>query len=340
MLASTHVRCPELLRARRGSINDRVISGTLPEHAQAGGGCMGTSGRLGGDDIDNPDIRDGSIDNPDIRDPTVGNPDIRTGVDNPDIRDPTVGNPDIRTGVDNPDIRDASVDNPDLAPQSNVSAGHVRPPSPPAPGGVAMSGGLPLVPMAIVGGLVVVAIAAFSFLGGGGAPGSTTGATVGPGVTSGLGSTTGAGATTGTGAGPAAEETANLVVTGADVSGSWTLDASSGDLSPTATLIAGVWVETVDNVAEGYGDLVTLSLGGTIVEGTQATSEAGLGLGFTINRIDASGNDLFNHVFSSKAGECHVTMERTATGVSGTFNCASITDADGHTVSASGSFAT
>ena len=265
---------------------------------------MTSGGRLTGDGgIDNPEIRDGGVNDPDIRDGGIQDPDTRVGIDNPDIR----------TGLDNPGLM---------------------------PAAQPMSGGLPIIPIVVGLGVIVVAVAAFSFLGGGGAPGSTTNATVGPGVTSGPGSTTDAGATTGSGAGPAAEATANLVVTGAEVSGSWTLDASSGDVSPTDTLIAGVWVETADNVAEGYGDLITVSMGGTIVEGTQPTSEAGLGLGFTINRIDAAGNDLSNHVFSSKAGECQVTMARTATGVSGTFTCASITDADGHTVSASGTFAT
>jgi hypothetical protein len=173
-----------------------------------------------------------------------------------------------------------------------------------------------------------------------GAPAGTSGpgGTSGPAATAATGATAGPAATAGNGG--AAEGTANLVVTGSDVSGSWTLDGNSGDVSPTDTLIAAVWTETVSNVAESYGELITISMGGTIVEGTQATSQSGLGLGFVISRFDAAGNDIFSHVFSSRAGECQVTMARTSTGVSGTFTCASIVDADGHTVSATGSFAT
>lgn len=204
----------------------------------------------------------------------------------------------------------------------------------------------PLATLAVgVAAILTLVIALFVLLGQGGSPtatqvpgGQPTGGQ--PTVLS-----TAAGQPTGGGVaspGTAAESTATLDITSGleGVGSPWTLDGISGDVSPTATLIAAVWTETVDNVAEGYGDLITISMGGTIVEGTQATSEAGLGMGFAINRIDAAGNDLFNHVFSSKAGECQVTMARSATGVSGMFTCTGIKDTDGHTVNATGTFAT
>ena len=294
---------------------------------------MASGGRLGDGGIDDPKIRPGdtrSIDNPDIRPETVDNPDLRPEtVGNPDIRPESVGNPDIRPGsVGNPDIRPPMIDNPEIAPQP-------------------MSGGLPVIPIAIGIGAVVIAIAAFSMLGGGGpaatiAPGATA-----PGATAASGASippTATGAATqpaASAAGPGAPvaETANLVVTGSALSGSWTVEGGA-NLSPTSELIAGVWTGVLTDPGGSFGDFVTVSMSGTIVEGTQATSEAGLVLGFAIRRDNADGSNQFDHVFTSRGGECRVTMARTSTSVSGTFACTGIKDLGGNAVDAQGSFAT
>ena len=266
---------------------------------------MGSGGRLGGGDIGDSEIRPDSIDNPDIR------PD---SIDNPDIRPDSVGNPDIRP---------PTVDNPDLAPQP-------------------MSGGLPVIPIAIGICVVVVAIAAFSMFSGGGpaasaAPGSSTGV----GTTNAPNSPGAASQPPASAAGPGepVAETANLTVNGAAVSGSWTLDGGA-DLSPTSELIAGVWTGVITDPSGAYGDFVTLSMSGTIVEGTQSTAAAGLVLGISIRRDNADGSNQFDHVFTSQGGECQVTMARTGSGVSGTFVCTGITSLEGNAVDAQGSFAT
>jgi hypothetical protein len=111
-------------------------------------------------------------------------------------------------------------------------------------------------------------------------------------------------------------------------------------VSPTDTLIAAVWVETASNVDAGYADIVNLTLGGPVADGTHTTSEAGLILSFTVSRTDASGTDLFYHQFVSMAGECQVTMTRGTDGVSGTFSCTGLTSDTGIAVNATGSYAT
>jgi hypothetical protein len=109
---------------------------------------------------------------------------------------------------------------------------------------------------------------------------------------------------------------------------------------PTDTILAVVFTETVDDVAAGHGDLITLTLGGTAAAGTRPTSAAGVTIGFSVTRVDGSGNELFSHTFSSADGSCQVTMAQSATGWSGSFTCGSVTDLDGHTVSANGTFNT
>jgi hypothetical protein len=180
-----------------------------------------------------------------------------------------------------------------------------------------------------------------------GGPTTGPGATSGPGVTPGTGATSGAGtsagatagpgATSGAGGGTAKAGTANLTVSG-DLQGSWTLDKGSGDVSPTATLIAGVWVEAISNTAGGYADIINLTVGGPITSG--ATSKAGIIVSFTISRTDSTGKDLFLHTFNSLSGECQVTMARVGASVTGSFTCASIRSEDGKTVQATGNFAT
>ena len=267
-----------------------------------------------------------------------------SGIQDPDTR------PEVNSSIGNPDLRpdvDSTIDNADIRPGDDVALHEVddRPIERTSIAEEAlqpMSGGPPVVPIAIVAGLVVVAIAAFSFLGGGSpsVTGSPAGA-IGAGAVSTAGPTSGAippRATQAGGVGPAAPETANLVVTGADVAGTWTLDGGA-DVSPTSTLIAAVWAVTESDGAT-FADLITLTITGRIADGTQTTSQEGLGLGISISRSDAAGADVFNHVFASQAGECQVTMARTAEGLTGTFTCTGITDADGHTADASGSFAT
>ena len=276
---------------------------------------MGSDGRLGDGGIDNPDIRPESIDNPDIRPESIDNPDIRPDqVDDPNIRPES---------VDNPDIRPPLVDKPDLAPQP-------------------MSGGLPVIPIVVVVGVVVLAGAAFSLLGGGSPPPtSAPAATAGPGSATAPNATseTSVPAATAAGPGAPAPETANLTVSGSALSGSWTVEGGA-DLSPTSELIAAAWSDVVTDAAGTFGDLVTISVNGTIVEGTQSTSAAGIVLGFAIRRDNADGSNEFDHVFTSKGGECQVTMQRTGSGVSGTFACTGITDLQGNSVDAQGSFAT
>ena len=291
-----------------------------------------TDGRqLGDGGIEDPEIRPEAVDDPNIRPESVDDPDIRPdSVDNPDIRPESIDNPDIRPGsVDNPDLRPPTIDNPDIAPQP-------------------MSGGLPVIPIAVGIGVVVLAIAAFSMLGGGGpAASGVPGTTVAPGTSAAQGATTPPNATgaatqpAATAAGPGApvEETANLVVTGSAVSGSWEIEGGA-DISPTSELITAVWTGILTDPSGTFGDFVTLSMSGTIVEGTQATSAAGIVLGFAISRDNADGTSQFNHVFTSKDGECQVTMQRTGSGVSGTFTCTGIKDEQGNAVDATGSFAT
>jgi hypothetical protein len=151
---------------------------------------------------------------------------------------------------------------------------------------------------------------------------------------------TGPAGTAGSGSGaPAGAASATLELTGPpDVTGSWTLDGISGDISPTSSIVAAIWTKTIDNVAAGYGDLVSISLGGPVQAGTRATSADGLTLGFGIQRTTGQ-SDVFDHQWSSRGGECQVTMVIGAD-ISGSFVCASITSADGVTVKASGTFRT
>jgi hypothetical protein len=298
-----------------------------------------TSGdRLGDGNIGDPNIRDGGIQDPDIRDGGIEDPNIRDGgVQDPNLRDGgitdpnqrTISDPDIRPGEDvaihdvnertvgDPDIRDGGIGDPDLAPQP-------------------MSGGIPIIPIAIIGGLLVVAIAAFSFLSGGA-----------PSATSRPGGSAAAGATTGAGANPTSKPASSGITSGSgnpqatlELSGgliaNYTLDGPSANVSPTAPLIAAIWTETVDNVAEGYGELITVTLAGPVFSGTRGTNNETV-LSFTVSRIDASGNDIFQHQWVSKAGECQVTMS-TGTAISGTFECATITSGDGITVTARGTY--
>ena len=157
----------------------------------------------------------------------------------------------------------------------------------------------------------------------------------GPGATGGRAATNGPAATS-AGPGGLEDETATLRITGGGLDGEFVLDSSSGNLVPGAPVMAAIWVDAVDNVAAGYGDLITVSLSGAVAAGTRPTS-TDLVLTFAISRMDATGADLFNHLFTSKDGECTVTMELGAA-VTGSFACASITSDDGVTVQAMGAF--
>lgn len=144
---------------------------------------------------------------------------------------------------------------------------------------------------------------------------------------------------------PATESGATLETTNAprDATGSWILDGVSGDVSPTSSLLAAVWTETVDNVEAGYGDLIVVSMGGPIAAGTQATS-ADLKLNFSLSRMDASGGEVFDYVFTSEAGECRVTMAPGGETLTGSFTCSGVPGSnavDGSVVStdATGTFA-
>jgi hypothetical protein len=150
---------------------------------------------------------------------------------------------------------------------------------------------------------------------------------------------------------PATGSAATLEITSgpSDIVGSWTLDGVSGDVSPTVTIVAGVWTKTIDNIAAGYGDLITVSLGGPIAGGTRPTDE-NLKIGFSILRggPDPSNpeefKDIFDWNFNSEAGECQITMSPGGTTLSGTFTCSGLTgtnSVDGTTASAtaSGTFA-
>ena len=138
---------------------------------------------------------------------------------------------------------------------------------------------------------------------------------------------------------------ATLVTSNApgDATGSWVLDGGSADVSPTSSLIAGVWAEAVDNVAEGYADIITITLGGPVASGTRPT-DADLRLSFSISRTDATGSDLFLYVFDSAGGECQVTMAPAGDGLTGTFTCSGVpgsnsVDGSTATADATGSFA-
>jgi hypothetical protein len=277
------------------------------------------------------DQRSGGIDDPNLRQ-GIDDPELRSGVDDPDIRQ-GIDDPELRTGIDDPDIRQG-IDDPNI--RQGIDNPEIQPIQAPTVSGMSLTTPRLLGIGAI--GAVVVAVGAIVIFNPFGAPGSSAG----PGTTAGPGATKGAGGTpaaAGASLGAAKDGTANLVVSGG-YEGSWTLDSNSADVSPTATIIAGVWVKTIDNVPAGYGDLITLTVSGPIGTGTVSTSQAGVVLSFTITRSDTKGVDLFSHQFVSKAGECQVSMARGATGVTGTFNCASLTSDTGKTVKASGSFAT
>jgi hypothetical protein len=118
---------------------------------------------------------------------------------------------------------------------------------------------------------------------------------------------------------------------------SCTLDGPSGDVSPTNELIAAVWTETVDS--DTFGDLIVFSIGGPVIDGQEATADPGITLGISWSRVDANGADIFDHTFSSRDGECTVTMGPLGdAGVGGSFSCPNLMDEDGHTVKVAGTF--
>ena len=190
----------------------------------------------------------------------------------------------------------------------------------------------PIAALSAVAAVALVGVVAvFVLLGqnGGNQPGASSGASTG----AGSGASTGPDATS-----PSSDELATLRLSGG-MTESYALDGISGDVSPTSTIIAAIWTETIDNVAAGYGDLITVSLGGPVFDGTQRTSAQGIVLSFGVSRMDAGGNDLFDHQWTSKAGECSVTMS-TGAEITGSFECAGLTSQDGTTVDAEGTFGT
>jgi hypothetical protein len=116
------------------------------------------------------------------------------------------------------------------------------------------------------------------------------------------------------------EARATLVLTG-DLDESYNFTEQSGNISPTSELIAAVWVDP---------DINTLTLTGDVIAGTSPTS-ARLILGWVIGPDSTT--------FASADGECQVTMEPTATALSGSFTCTGLSSADGAlTVDATGTF--
>ena len=175
-----------------------------------------------------------------------------------------------------------------------------------------------------------------------GGPGGTSGpaATTGSGTTAGPGAATGGPGATPPGPGGAAGEgTATLTLESADIAGSWELRGGRS-VAPTDTLAAAIFTETVDDVAAGHGDLITITLSGTLESGSRPTSAAGITLSVGYSRIDAAGADIFVHLWASSDGSCEITMAPSSTGWAGSFTCASITDPEGHTVRATGTFNT
>jgi hypothetical protein len=92
-------------------------------------------------------------------------------------------------------------------------------------------------------------------------------------------------------------------------------------VSPTPTLIAAIWTDPQIN---------TLTVSGEVANGTRKSSTL-LALGWVVGET----------VFTSKSGECDVTMEVKPESISGTFTCSGVKSADGsQTVNATGSFET
>lgn len=115
------------------------------------------------------------------------------------------------------------------------------------------------------------------------------------------------------------------------------LDGPAGDVSPTDKLIAAIWTETVDSAT--FGDLIVFSIGGPVIDGQQSTADPGITLGIGWSRDGQGGTTIFEHHFSSRDGECTVTMGPFGdAGVGGSFSCPSLTDQDGHTVKVAGTF--
>jgi hypothetical protein len=224
--------------------------------------------------------------------------------------------------IDNPDIRPDSIDNLDVRPDSTQGIIVDFRPEPGGDSGIIINWRPWLLPIVLVGG-TVIAIGAFSFLG---QPAASPAATGVPEATQQPG-------------GVSAADTANLVVSGAAVNGSWTLKGGA-DVSATTEIMAAVWSEVSTDPSGDFVDFVTLSLSGPTEPGTVETSAAGLVLGLSIMRANADGSEQYTHVFASRGGECQVTLERTAAGVAGTFDCEAVRDADGHSADVRGSFAT
>lgn len=176
-------------------------------------------------------------------------------------------------------------------------------------------------------GIAIVLIAA-------GCGGTNPGGTSGPG-----GGTQGPATTPGGGQGSGEEGTATISFDGADVKGSFELKGGKS-VKPSDTILAVVFTEAKDNVAEGYADLVVITLSGSAEAGSRPMSADGATLNISYSRLDAAGNDLFDHTFASSKGECTVAMETSSTGWQGTFSCASLADADGHSAKIDGTFNT
>jgi hypothetical protein len=220
---------------------------------------------------------------------------IRQGIDDPNLRDGGIDDPELRTAVDDPDLRQG-IDNPDLSPAPQ-----------------AMSGGIPIIPIAIVGGALVVAIAAFSLLkpGGGTGPG-------GAGVVAGQ-----------------AKATLKITSGPPELIGEWQLDGGTGTDITGATLLATTWVGV--KTGSDVQDLSTIAIGGTIAGGSRPTSKEDLSLGFGVIRDGASG-EVFNYQLSSRDGTCQITMNPSGAGMTGSFTCTGITgtNASGATVTVNG----
>lgn len=264
------------------------------------GGALEGTWAMGSDD---PQLR--SIDEPNIR----LDPDASTSIGGPG--DTSIGGPGDATAVDNADIRpwddvmvhevnDGSIGGP--GDTSIGGPGDTRMvhdvDNVPAPAGGSLFG----MPRLLVFGAAaaVVVVAAIVALNSGGP------------------------------SGPAAPHAAQISVTGGGIDFDGPAEINA-EISPTATLIAAVWTSVIENVSAGYADQVVLTITGPVISGSEATSEARIVVGVSVSRVDASGNDVFSHVFTSKDGECSVTMSKGASAITGSVTCSSLGDADGHT---------
>ncbi len=129
---------------------------------------------------------------------------------------------------------------------------------------------------------------------------------------------------------------ATLHVKGSDGNRDWDLE---GPASSIDAIIAGPWTTTVPNAGTGYGEVVTLTISGTVAPGTRPTNTL-LSLEIAWFRESAGGTAAFDLDFVSTAGECQITMSPHAAGQASTFTCTGLVSDDGdHTINADGTFA-